>query len=689
MRAVRWVAFAVLVSLLVFPSVASAQAAPKGVETYIPDGPVLYVHYQGFAQAKTTFEGTALKKILSDPEFQEFGEELSRFLDALLRQNARQFPFTWQEIRTLLDCELAYALIDPRENPPQMMVVVRAGEHVEKIRALADKLIRLAIPPDQPVPEEEMDGVRYKAVGPLSLCWVGGDLVVTLGPGTMRKAVRVMKGLDNSLAQNERFRKICTRARSDKAFLLAHVDVDALVKMTLGDADQETPVWFRALGVKSLSAAHLSITPDAPGIRSALYLHVPRGPEGVFRMLPTEPIDEKKMLARIGDKSPAFLVMRCNLAKMYDEWERVITAGGGDRGFQRAMAEVKDWAGFDLRTDLLAALGDEIAIDTVGPGLFILPEFIATFGVKDAGTVQRCLERLVEATGREFDRGGRSAMTVEKYVYRGREIVVNRIAAAPLPLAPSFTLGNGELAVALVPQTLKKLIARGDAPARSIVNNADFATVRPHVAAKPVLLTYSEFKTGFEALYGGIMTHMVQMLNGAPMLPANDLATKFPSTNAIVPHLFGSIVSFSRDDEGFLLESYGTFGGGVLPGGDISGVGVMAGFLLPALSKSQEAARRAACMNNTRQIGLAMAMYAADNDGEYPKEMSVLLQKGYLGTPKVFLCPSSRNAIPPGLFAGDPKKITEEELARFNSYVMVPGAKHNWPASAMIVYDKD
>src|SRR5437773_3860017 len=47
-------------------------------------------------------------------------------------------------------------------------------------------------------------------------------------------------------------------------------------------------------------------------------------------------------------------------------------------------------------------------------------------------------------------------------------------------------------------------------------------------------------------------------------------------------------------------------------------IAILAAMLLPALSRAKDRALRAACLNNTKQIGLAIHMYAADNGDFFP-----------------------------------------------------------------------
>jgi prepilin-type N-terminal cleavage/methylation domain-containing protein len=73
-------------------------------------------------------------------------------------------------------------------------------------------------------------------------------------------------------------------------------------------------------------------------------------------------------------------------------------------------------------------------------------------------------------------------------------------------------------------------------------------------------------------------------------------------------------------------------------------IAILAGMLLPSLAKAKEAGRRIACVNNIRQLGLSLGMYADDNDGLYPVRSVAprwpgALQDGYKDL-RLLLCPS-------------------------------------------------
>ena len=45
---------------------------------------------------------------------------------------------------------------------------------------------------------------------------------------------------------------------------------------------------------------------------------------------------------------------------------------------------------------------------------------------------------------------------------------------------------------------------------------------------------------------------------------------------------------------------------------------ILAAILFPVFSRARENARRASCLSNAKQMGLAMLQYAQDNDEKFP-----------------------------------------------------------------------
>jgi prepilin-type N-terminal cleavage/methylation domain-containing protein/prepilin-type processing-associated H-X9-DG protein len=101
----------------------------------------------------------------------------------------------------------------------------------------------------------------------------------------------------------------------------------------------------------------------------------------------------------------------------------------------------------------------------------------------------------------------------------------------------------------------------------------------------------------------------------------------------------------------------------------ISIISILAGLLLPALSRAKAKAVRIKCISNLKQVGLACRMWADDNGGHFPwltavtdggtKGASVAWQDyavmdKELVTPRVLVCPSDRSKTMAENFTANP-----------------------------------
>jgi prepilin-type N-terminal cleavage/methylation domain-containing protein/prepilin-type processing-associated H-X9-DG protein len=128
-------------------------------------------------------------------------------------------------------------------------------------------------------------------------------------------------------------------------------------------------------------------------------------------------------------------------------------------------------------------------------------------------------------------------------------------------------------------------------------------------------------------------------------------------------------------------------------------IGILAAILLPALARAREAARRASCQNNLKQMGLSFKMYSGEDKGEkFPplqggyyfwrgieeKRMSLdvapslfTMYPEYLSDPLVLFCPSDADA------SNAEERITPEDGTTRPVDPDEPCMGFIWPSSNM------
>src|SRR5262245_54531825 len=73
-------------------------------------------------------------------------------------------------------------------------------------------------------------------------------------------------------------------------------------------------------------------------------------------------------------------------------------------------------------------------------------------------------------------------------------------------------------------------------------------------------------------------------------------------------------------------------------------IAILAGMLLPALTRAKEAARRISCVSHLKQLGTSLVMYVDENERRFPPRVNTnrwptTLRDGYKDL-KMLVCPS-------------------------------------------------
>jgi hypothetical protein len=146
--------------------------------------------------------------------------------------------------------------------------------------------------------------------------------------------------------------------------------------------------------------------------------------------------------------------------------------------FQQRLAEVQALLGVDLRNDLAAALGGEVAMAQDGP-ILPTPSWKVAVEVYDPVKLQSTLQKLVDAANREAAAHSSPGVQLQQALANGRTYYTLSIQSAkPIP-AIYYTYADGYL-VAASSEALLDSAIQNRANGYSLTRSATFTSLIPH-----------------------------------------------------------------------------------------------------------------------------------------------------------------------------------------------------------------
>jgi prepilin-type processing-associated H-X9-DG protein len=551
---------------------------------------------------------------------------------------------------------LAVTEFDPEaEKIEAVLAADVAFGQVEKLKGMlseAEVNIRGSVPLEarQTSTYKGTEIVSYEADDmTICYCFPSGKFALTVGASGRKTMETFLDSLASpprsSLARNPEFRHIFgTIGKGTQTFSFFNIE-RFLGVVTQGDDSGEAAEAIDALGVRSVKAIGSSSSIVDKGFKDVIYVHAPGERRGVMKLF-TAGGNVMDMLRYFPEDVTSVSTFGLDVPVLWQEFESItrrLEPKNADEMAQ-SISELEQNLELNFEKDVLGMFDGPMAVGVWGTPL-PFPQAMAAVRLRDGAQPERVIGKLLSMTGKE----------PTETEYEG-----HRIFSVPMPgapIVPSYTVFKDCLLVSVSPQTLKSALSRlTAASSRSVADNLALKEALAQVPKPGTAFGYADTAVVFTTLYTSMTTTLqLQQQN----LPIN--LAELPPAEVISRHLFPAVSSATVDREGIVFTSYGPFQGASLLSGGPTGpglAGIGAAVLLPSLTRSREAARRASCQNNLKQMGLVFKMFANEQKkGKFPMiddRRGNLAPEGdeiypeFLADLNVLRCPSDPEAEPIG-----------------------------------------
>ena len=310
---------------------------------------------------------------------------------------------------------------------------------------------------------------------------------------------------------------------------------------------------------------------------------------------------------------------------------------------QDIWGELEEMTGVDVRNDVFAAIGSRALFyqsDTTGGGGLL--SAVLSIELDDAEAFAGAHESLKALLKGLLDENVNGYIRFAERDIAGRTVHSVITPSLPVPVEVCWTVTDGLLFVAASPTTMRAALGQLDDPRTSILDNEAFSRwVAPRMGDAPASLTfmdstrlagdgYGVVAMGLRGLVNGVMSRDDDSRTVTGLMPGyHDFVSDVRPMSSVMNWDGDDLVMMGWADRSFLVNAAATasqvdglYGIGV--------AGVMAGTLLPALSKARESAMQLKSATQCRGIGQAMILYAQNNGDRYPTDIQQLIDEGLI-----------------------------------------------------------